>query len=251
VYAGSIPAQASIAISLKWAAIIGFSGTSAVVNLPRDVERSRMGAPVERLTARERECLRLVHAHMNSKQIARHLGIQPATVDRHCENAARKLKVGSRVDAALLLAEIGIPNDSVSGTSPIVSAPPAGQSGGATGAEHDHDRRPHSRHHLDPAEDRPREHGGHAGQEDDGQTSGGSHPQTVAVPAGGGVLQGNPLHRGGLAGRALSTLGLGPEHLWRILAVLAIAAFVALVIAGIMGAERFAFLLQGLRHPKG
>ncbi|RZJ00667.1 MAG: LuxR family transcriptional regulator [Brevundimonas sp.] len=206
--------------------------------------------PVERLTARERQCLLLVHAHMNSKQIARKLGIQPATVDRHCENAARKLHVGSRVDAALLLAEIGIPTDSVSGSSPIVSTPSSDQSGGAKRGEHDQDRRPYSRHHLEPVEDRSRKPGGYAGEEDDGRTSGGSHTQTSAVPTAGELRQGDHLHRRGLAGRALPALGLGPEHLGRILAVLAIAAFVALVIASILGAERFAFVLQGLRYGR-
>ena len=63
-----------------------------------------MSGAKDNLTERERECLRLVHAHLNSKQIARELGIKPGTVDRHCENAVRKLQAGNRVDAALRLA---------------------------------------------------------------------------------------------------------------------------------------------------
>ena len=66
-----------------------------------------MTSLVERLTERERQCLQLVHAHFNSKQIARQLGIKPGTVDRHCENAVRKLQVDSRVAAALALAAQG------------------------------------------------------------------------------------------------------------------------------------------------
>lgn len=72
-----------------------------------------MSESLELLTARERECLRLVHAHHNSKQIARALGIKPGTVDKHCENAARKLAVENRVAAALVLvAAESPPNDS-------------------------------------------------------------------------------------------------------------------------------------------
>jgi DNA-binding CsgD family transcriptional regulator len=88
-----------------------------------------MPSRTDRLTDRERECLRLVHAHMNSKQIARRLGIKPATVDRHCENAARKLNASGRVDAALLLlAEQDVPNDSVSEPAPIAADAPPGAS---------------------------------------------------------------------------------------------------------------------------
>lgn len=206
-----------------------------------------MAAPVELLTPRERECLRLVHAHLNSKQIARELGIQPATVDRHCENAARKLNAIGRVDAALLLVR-QLQNDSVSGSPPIVSAPLADHPGVAKGAVHDQDQRPHSRRDLESGADHPDVTRGNAGEEGDGSAPGRGDPQTVAVSDAGGLPQGDHLHRSGDAGRALPTVGIGPEHLGRILIVLAIAAFVALVMASILGAERFAFLLQGLRY---
>lgn len=207
-----------------------------------------MTGPVELLTHRERECLRLVHAHLNSKQIARRLGIQPATVDRHCENAARKLNAAGRVDAALLLVGHGLPNDSVSATPPIVSSPPDGQPDLAKGAVHDQDRRTHSRGHLEPIANHPVVVGGYAGEESDGQASGGGHAQAGAVSDRGGLPQGDHLHRSGSAGRSLPAVGLGPEHLGRILVVVGIAAFVALVMASILGAERFAFLLQGIRY---
>lgn len=206
-----------------------------------------MTAPVELLTPRERECLRLVHAHLNSKQIARELGIQPATVDRHCENAARKLNAIGRVDAALLLAR-QLQNDSVSGSPPIVSASLADHPGVAKGGADEQNRRLHPRGYLDPGADHPGLAGGHAGEADDGGTPGGGHAQASPVPDGGRLLEGDHLHRGGPLGRALPAVGLGSEHLGRIVLVFAIAAFVALVTASILGAEKVAFLLQGLRH---
>lgn len=58
---------------------------------------------IERLTARERETLRLASTHMSSKEIARQLGISHRTVDKHLEGAMHKLGVGSRRDATRLL----------------------------------------------------------------------------------------------------------------------------------------------------
>ena len=67
-----------------------------------------MGEPqdpiaIERLTPRERECLRLVAEHLHSKEIARRLSISQHTVDGHLNEARRRLGVASRRDAARLL----------------------------------------------------------------------------------------------------------------------------------------------------
>lgn len=59
--------------------------------------------PIARLTPREIECLRLVGSGLTSQRIGRRLGISPKTVDKHCENAARKLGSTGRVQAALRL----------------------------------------------------------------------------------------------------------------------------------------------------
>lgn len=75
--------------------------------------------PSELLTARERECLRLVAAHLQSKQIARRLGIQPTTVDRHCERAMHKMGVSDRVEAALKLVADERQNDADYEPSPL------------------------------------------------------------------------------------------------------------------------------------
>ena len=58
-----------------------------------------------RLTEQQRVCLRLVYAHMTSKEIARMLGIEPGSVDQHVKAAMRVLGVGDRRSAAKLLAE--------------------------------------------------------------------------------------------------------------------------------------------------
>lgn len=60
---------------------------------------------LERLTEQQRLCLRLVFAHMTSKEIAPHLGIEPGSVDQHIKTAMRTLGVADRRAAAKLLAK--------------------------------------------------------------------------------------------------------------------------------------------------
>ena len=62
-------------------------------------------ARVARLTEKQRACLRLVYAHMSSKEIAPQLGIEPGSVDQHIKAAMRILDVGDRRAAARMLAE--------------------------------------------------------------------------------------------------------------------------------------------------
>src|SRR6476659_7504067 len=59
--------------------------------------------PVELLTPRERECLRLVDQHLSSKEIARKLGMSKTSVDTYCDRARRKLGVPDRYEAARLV----------------------------------------------------------------------------------------------------------------------------------------------------
>jgi DNA-binding CsgD family transcriptional regulator len=58
---------------------------------------------INKLTSRQRDCLRLVLHHKQSKEIGRELGISPMTVDNHFRSAIQTLGVSSRVEAALLL----------------------------------------------------------------------------------------------------------------------------------------------------
>lgn len=58
---------------------------------------------ISKLTARQRDCLRLVLLHKQSKEIGRELGISPMTVDNHFRSAIQTLGVSNRLEAALLL----------------------------------------------------------------------------------------------------------------------------------------------------
>ena len=58
-----------------------------------------------RLTDKQRECLRLVYAHMSSKEIAPLLGVEPGTVDQYVKAAMRILGTSDRRAAARMLAE--------------------------------------------------------------------------------------------------------------------------------------------------
>ena len=60
------------------------------------------------LTERELEVLGLLARGHQTKQIARHLGISPKTVDRHIQNSYRKMGVSSRAAATLFAAENGL-----------------------------------------------------------------------------------------------------------------------------------------------
>ncbi|MBV9882479.1 MAG: helix-turn-helix transcriptional regulator [Sphingomonadaceae bacterium] len=60
---------------------------------------------IERLTDKQRECLRLVYRHMQTKEIARALQLSPDGVTQRLRGAMRTLGVESRREAARILAE--------------------------------------------------------------------------------------------------------------------------------------------------
>lgn len=60
---------------------------------------------VARLSEGQRECLRMVYRLMETKEIARELGISPDGVNQRIKTAMRILGVDRRRDAALILAE--------------------------------------------------------------------------------------------------------------------------------------------------
>jgi len=61
---------------------------------------------VDKLTEGQREVLRRVNRHMETKEIARALGISPDGVNQRIKAAMRMLGVNKRRDAALILAEV-------------------------------------------------------------------------------------------------------------------------------------------------
>jgi len=100
----------------------------------------RNSAAFEKLTPREREILRLIAAHLQSKEIARTLGLSPKTVEMHVLSARRRLSGMSRRDAALAFVawEAGDPGNDYrkrpDGMAALVAALPAG---GEVGNGHD------------------------------------------------------------------------------------------------------------------
>jgi DNA-binding CsgD family transcriptional regulator len=72
------------------------------------------GQPVRRierpsgLTEREAEVIALLARGLQTKQIARALGISVKTADRHIEHAYRKIGVSTRAAAALFAMEHGL-----------------------------------------------------------------------------------------------------------------------------------------------
>lgn len=84
----------------------------------------------DRLTKRQKQCLRLVASPATSKQIARDLGISSHTVDEHIRDAIATLGCADRMEAArLLLAHEG-------GRSPqSLSSQPPGIEGAGRGPE--------------------------------------------------------------------------------------------------------------------
>jgi DNA-binding CsgD family transcriptional regulator len=63
-------------------------------------------AAVDRLNDGQRDCLRLVLAHLTSKEIARELGVSPHTVDQRLRTAMRILNAQSRFEAARIYAAL-------------------------------------------------------------------------------------------------------------------------------------------------
>jgi DNA-binding CsgD family transcriptional regulator len=66
----------------------------------RSIQGSDSSQPV-RLTGAENRVLGLVAQAKTNKEIARALGISPATVKRHLENVLRKLGLKNRVEVAI------------------------------------------------------------------------------------------------------------------------------------------------------
>ena len=61
-------------------------------------------AGIEALTRRQKEILRLISQHYQTKEMARALNISERTVKTHTEEARRRLGVATSRDAARLLA---------------------------------------------------------------------------------------------------------------------------------------------------
>ncbi len=74
-------------------------------------------SPFSALTPRETEILALLAEGQSNKAIARNLGISDGTVKLHVKAILRKLNLHSRVEAAVMAVEYGIPRKSNKGNS--------------------------------------------------------------------------------------------------------------------------------------
>lgn len=64
-----------------------------------------MSARLDELTDAQKDCLRLFYARYDAKEIARQLGIAPATVHQRLTAARKKLGVAKSMEAARLLVQ--------------------------------------------------------------------------------------------------------------------------------------------------
>lgn len=71
---------------------------------PRASYKKMPTPALDQLTEAQRECLRLVYTHHNSKEIAEIVGVSPSAVDKRIERAVQLLGVSSRFAAARILA---------------------------------------------------------------------------------------------------------------------------------------------------
>ena len=72
-------------------------------------ERDQVLARIDRLSPGQLDCLRLVHQHLSSKEIAGELNISPHTVDQRIRQALQILGVERRTQAARLVARFSGP----------------------------------------------------------------------------------------------------------------------------------------------
>jgi len=77
----------------------------------------------ERLSERQKDCLRLVARGYTSKEIGRQIGISPATVDNHVRAALDNLRVESRAEAARILTAAEADQPLTSQPQPLVRLP--------------------------------------------------------------------------------------------------------------------------------
>ncbi len=91
-----------------------------------------MSTRVERLSAGQLDCLRLVNEHLSSKEIATRLAISPHTVDQRIRQALHILGVERRSQAARIVSQYADPSQRLIHQSPYIEvAPPSSHSGGA------------------------------------------------------------------------------------------------------------------------
>lgn len=85
----------------------GLHGDLIRVVVDRRTNDDRAQSSLERLTKRERQVLELISEGADDAAIAEALAISPRTVRTHVQNVMRKLRVHSRIEAAMFAARHG------------------------------------------------------------------------------------------------------------------------------------------------
>ena len=96
-------------------------GEPEPVNGPNSVEAA-VKARINKLTAGQLDCLRLVDQHLSSKEIAAELQISPHTVDQRIRQALHTLGVERRTQAARLVAQYSGPYQRLIHQTPHIEA---------------------------------------------------------------------------------------------------------------------------------
>lgn len=82
--------------------------TSALINNLRKLPSNKQNVGLEMLTPREKETLIWLAKGVSNKEIARSLSLTESTIKVHVQNMLRKLKLHSRVQAAVYAIEHGL-----------------------------------------------------------------------------------------------------------------------------------------------
>lgn len=94
-----------IAAEMTGKLVAAFQASNAPVSAPVPAPPP---SPIETLSPREREIVRLIARGASNKEIARELGIAETTVKIHVQHVLRKLDLSSRVQAAVYASEHGL-----------------------------------------------------------------------------------------------------------------------------------------------
>ena len=209
------------------------------------------GGPLANLTVRQRECLERAAQHWTSKDIGRHLGISPKTVDRHLEEAIRRLGVHDRLAAVRLLRGSGLM------ASATLVRPPSRNGGDPPGDDphaeaspatppspplHDWGRGGETFHgqtdldvHLDRRSGRPGESGRHTATEEGGVLVAGTIEGGFGGHVAGRAVGGDRKHGAAPSGGAFGAYERTPEPVRRLGWILVIAAGLALTAGAFIG----------------